>query len=944
MAERATDRETTMTASASTRTLAAAAALIAAAILLFAGADRAAAKSTIFAYSSEPSTTQAGVHPDIISTFTLGNRFTQGEMPACGCNDPKDIILHEPAGVIANPHVVSTCLAAEAALFECPPDSQAGYIVLKLFEYIIIPIYRTVPQTGQGGLFLFIPPLGISIPQYIVFNARTGGDYGLDVETIGVSHLLPFDYFAPVFWGVPPAPQHDLLRFEKGEKAMGCEQNPLQPALEDKVAPNCIVETTTGGGGHKTPVVSQLPVKPMNQNPTTCVGPLMSSLDTIAYDREEDHASSTWPETTGCDQLSFDPSLSANPTTTSTDTASGIDIKLKVPQFQDPTTPSPSEISATTMELPKGFSLDPNAADGKTVCTEAEARFHTEEPAQCPENAKVGTLSIESSALPGPIPGAIYLAEPRPNDRYRVIMTAFGYGTAVKIAGSVHADPGTGQLIVDFQNLPQTPLSEFDIHVFGSERGLLATPDHCGTYPVNTTFTPWDKEIQPQVSTQFFTLDSGPNGSPCPAGPRPFHPVVQAGAEDNTSAVHSPFSLRLTRSDGEQNFAAVNVTAPPGFSATLRGVPYCPEAALGLLGQLSYSGLAERSAPVCPAASQIGTAVTGEGAGTRPLFTPGRVYLAGPYKGQPLSMVAVVPAISGPYDLGNVAVRVALHVDPRSAQVTAISDPLPQIIGGVPVRAKSVLIDLDRPNFTLNPTDCRRMSIGTTAFGSEGTPSTSASPFQVANCSDLDFRPKLSLRVTGGVRRSSFPALHARLRARGGEANISRMVVTLPHSEFLANAHLKGPCTQVEFTAHDCPPGSVIGHAKAESPLLANALEGPVYLRSSRERLPNLVADLHGQFHVELVGRIDSVRQRLRTRFLEVPDVPVSTVSLNLFGGKKGLLENSEALCSGTHRAKVLMVGHNGARAHKRVPLKAPCGKHGKRRKRSHHHAAKAGR
>lgn len=937
-----------MTASIPTRTLTAAAALIAAAILLFAGADRAAAKSTIFAYSSEPSTTQAGGHPDIISVFTLGNRFTQGAMPACGCNDPKDIILHEPAGVIANPHVISTCLAAEAALFECPPDSQAGFIVLKLFEYIVIPIYRTVPQTGQGGLFLFIPPLGISIPQYIVFNARTGGDYGLDVETIGISHLLPFDYFAPVFWGVPTSPAHDLLRFEKGEKALGCEQNPLQPVLKDEIPPNCIVETLTSYG-HKEPVETQLPVKPMNQNPTSCVGPLESSLDTIAYDREEDHATSPWPETTGCDQLSFDPSLSANPTTTSTDTASGIDIKLKVPQFQDPTTPSPSEISGSTMELPRGFSLDPNAADGKTVCTDAEARFGTEEPAQCPEDAKIGTLSIDSSALPAPIPGAIYIGEPKPGDRYRVILTAFGFGTAVKIAGSVHADPSTGQLSVVFQNLPQTPLSEFDIHIFGSERGLLATPDKCGTYPVNTTFVPWDAEIHPQVSTQFFTLDSGPNGSPCPAGPRPFHPAVAAGSEDNTSAVHSPFRLQLTRNDGEQNLAAVNVTAPPGFSATLKGVPYCPESALGLLGQLSYSGLAERTSPACPAASQIGTVVTGEGAGTRPLYTPGRVFLAGPYKGEPLSMVAVIPAVSGPYDLGNVSVRIALHVNPRTAQVTAISDPLPQIIGGIPVRAKSLLVNLDRPNFTLNPTNCSPLSVDTTAVGSEGASSTSGTLFQVANCADLDFGPKISLRVSGGVRRSSFPALHAKLTAREGEANIARATVTLPHSEFLANAHLKGPCTQVQFAAGNCPPGSVIGHAKAESPLLANALEGPVYLRSSHERLPNMVADLHGQFHVELVARIDSVHQRLRTRFDEVPDVPVSRVTIDLLGGKKGLLENSEPLCSGKHRAKVLMVGQNGARTRSGVPLKAPCGKRSKHRKRSDRHgrdqhSAKAGR
>jgi len=943
-----------MSATASTRLLAAvAAALLAATILLFGATDDAAAKSTIFSYSSGPSTSQAGGHPDIVSTFVLGNRFTQGPMPSCGCNDPKDIILHTPAGVVANPHVVSVCTAAEAATFSCPPDSQAGFIVLKLFEYSVIPIYRTVPQHGQAGLFLFIPPLGIAIPQYIVFNSRTGSDYGLDIENIGISHLLPFDYYAPVFWGVPGDPAHDKLRFEIHEKAMACEQNPLEPLLENVVPGTCVTERIEpeSWNAPKLVVPSSLPVKPMNQNPTTCVGALESSMETVAYDRETEAARSPWPETTGCDQLSFNPSLSANPTTTSTDTASGVDVKLQVPQFQDPTTPSPSEIRATSMELPKGFSINPNAADGKTVCTDVQARFGTEEEAECPEDSKVGTVRLDSSALPAPIDGALYLGEPKPGDRYRIVMTANGFGTAIKLPGSIHADRGTGQLTVSFENLPQSPLQEFDLHVFGSERGLLATPDVCGTYPVKTTFTPWDAFITQQISTQFFTLDSGPGGSPCPNGTRPFHPSLEAGAENNTAGAHSPFSLELTRADGEQDFSAVDVTAPPGFAATLKGVPYCPESAIALLGRSGYSGLAEQSSPACPAASLIGTAVTGEGAGTNPLYTPGKVYLAGPYKGKPLSLVAVVPAVSGPYDLGSVTVRIAVEVNRRTAQVTAISDPLPQILEGIPIRARSLLVNLNRPGFALNPTNCERFSVDSSSFGNEGGRSSASVPFQVANCTDLDFGPKLALRVSGGTKRTGNPSLRATLTAAAGEANIKQAVVTLPHSEFLDNSHLKGPCTNVQFAANACPPGSVIGHARAESPLIAQPLEGPVYLRTSNHRLPDLVADLHGQFHIELDGRIDSVRQRLRTSFENVPDVPVSKFSLRLAGGKKGLLENSENLCTGSHKALAAMTGQNGAEYRRRVVLRAPCHPrsrhkrhHRTKRSQQHHRPAKAGR
>jgi hypothetical protein len=296
-------------------------------------------------------------------------------------------------------------------------------------------------------------------------------------------------------------------------------------------------------------------------------------METLAYDRERDFAERPWPATTGCDQLSFNPSLSANPTTTETDTASGLDVKLDVPQFQDPSTPSPSEIQSTTVTMPEGFSINPNAADGKTSCSDTEARLHTKEAAQCPEFAKVGTVSLDSAALPAPIPGGIYLGDPLPGDRYRLLLTAFGFGTAVKLPGSVHADPRTGQLVISFQNLPQAPLTEFDMHFFGSERGLLATPTQCGTYPVNTTFTPWDAALSEQRSTQFFELQTGPNGARCPNGPRPFQPGFEGGAEDSTAAKHSPLGIRLTRADGDQNLSALNVTTPPGLLATLRGIP-----------------------------------------------------------------------------------------------------------------------------------------------------------------------------------------------------------------------------------------------------------------------------------------------------------------------------------------------------------------------------------
>jgi len=510
----------------------------------------------------------------------------------------------------------------------------------------------------------------------------------------------------------------------------------------------------------------------------------------------------------------------------------------------------------------------------------------------------------------------VYLGEPLPGDRYRVILTASGFGTNVKVKGSTHSDPDTGQIVTSFPDLPQAPFQRYDLHFFGSERGLFATPTQCGTYEVRSTFTPWAKEISDQTSIQFFTIDSGPGGTPCPNGPRPFAPRLEAGAQDNTAGLHSPFILQLTRKDGEQNLSGLTVKTPPGLSATLAGVPYCSEAQIASLSSLGYTGIAEQSSPACPASSQVGSVIAGAGAGTHPVYVGGKAYLAGPYKGAPLSLVVVIPALSGPYDLGVVTVRAALEVDPETARVTAVSDPLPRMLDGVPLRTRFIRIALDRQGFALNPTNCDPLAVGATVSGEEGGLFETAAPFQVANCADLGFSPKLRFRFTGSTARGGNPAISTRLLPNPGDANFRSARVLLPKAEFIDNDHLGGPCTRVQFAANACPASSVLGTAKAESPILDAPLEGPVYMRSNPEReLPDVVADLHGQFHVVLAGHTDQARGRIRSTFEGLPDVPVSGFSLKLAGARKGLLENSENLCLKAQRVTVILFGQNGRRS-----------------------------
>jgi hypothetical protein len=296
-------------------------------------------------------------------------------------------------------------------------------------------------------------------------------------------------------------------------------------------------------------------------------------------------------------------------------------------------------------------------------------------------------------------------------------------------------------------------------------------------------------------------------------------------------------------------------------------------------------------------------------------------------------VVFITPAVSGPYDLGNVVVRSAVNVNPVTAQVTAVSDPLPQIIGGIPLRLRTVRVKLDRPGFMLNPTDCAPSSLGASLGGSEGASAALQTPFQVANCASLPYKPVLGLRLTGGVNRRGHPAIHAVLHTNPGEANTRSAVVTLPKGEQVDIAHLKTVCTRVQFAANACPPGSLVGEAQARTPLLDNPIGGNVYLRSSNHKLPDLVVKLRGQVDFELAARIDTTKGgSLRTNFESVPDAPVSAFALNLFGGKRGIVINSESLCGKARRAMVKMAGQNGARVTREPKLQVSCGSKGKRR------------
>jgi hypothetical protein len=366
---------------------------------------------------------------------------------------------------------------------------------------------------------------------------------------------------------------------------------------------------------------------------------------------------------------------------------------------------------------------------------------------------------------------------------------------------------------------------------------------------------------------------------------------------------------------------------PKGLLAKLGGVPLCAEAAA--------------ASAECSPSSQIGSLSAAAGVGGAPLWipqpgkAPTAVYLAGPYKGAPYSVITRVPAQAGPFDLGTVVTRAGIYVDPETAVATIRTDPLPQILEGVPIAYRDVDVSIDRPSFTLNPTGCSRRSVQARIVAIGGAAANPSDPFRATDCAKLDFAPKLSLSMTGSTFRAQHPALKAVLTQKGGQANIARAAVTLPSSEIIEQSHVGNPCTRPQFEANACPAKSLLGHARAITPLLDEPLEGPVYFRANGgvRGLPDIVADLRGPIHVVLVGFVDSVHRkgsevsRIRTTFAEVPDAPVTKFTMNLFGGKRGLLVNSENLCAAPRRAAVKLLAQNGDIQNFEPAIRTDCGK-----------------
>jgi hypothetical protein len=865
---------------------------------------------------------------------------------------PRNVNVPLPPGFIGNVTATPSCEMADFYADpnnnftnECPDETVIGVATVTFVETVnlglvrmAVPVFNLTPGAGQPARFGFIP-----LRNPVVVDAAVDPDdgYRISAGPRNATQLVQFLSSTFTLWGTPGDPSHDSARgwactsTDRISDVGPC--NP--PAVRDEDA--------------------------FLRMPTSCNSPLHFSMRVEPWNTPLgsvfDEASSTSDPLVGCNKVPFNPTINAAPTSKLAESSTGLSFSLTMPNSgllkgDAIAEGQPKKVEVT---LPEGMTVNPSAAEGLAVCTPADyarEKFNSTPGAGCPDASKIGNVEIDTPLIEENPVGALYQAAPYENPSgsllgLYIVARVPERGVLIKLDGKVEPDPKTGQLVTTFDDAPPLPFSSFDLNFREGGRAPLVTPPACGTYEVLARFIPWSaqdpdnpkpSEIVERKST--FTVQRGVEGGACPpGGVPPFDPGFEAGSLNNDAKSYSPFYMRLTRKDGEQNMTKFSSVLPPGVLGKLAGVGKCADAAIE--AAKTRNGKDELATPSCPASSQIGRTSAGAGVGSVLTYVPGKLYLAGPYKGAPLSVVAITPGVAGPFDVGTIVVREALSLNPKTAEVEvdgAASDPIPHILQGIPLKVRDLRVYVDRENFILNPTSCDEESTKAILFGSfldlfssaDDVAAQMQARYQAANCSNLGFKPRLDLKLTGGTRRGAHPGLRATYAPRPGDANLQDVVVRLPRSAFLDQAHIRTICTRVQFAAENCPKAAIYGYIKATTPLLAEPLQGPVYLRSSDHKLPDLVFDLQGIVDVEVSTKIDSVRGGIRASVHTAPDAPISKVLLTMQGGKKGLIVNSTNLCQGKNRAETSFTGHNG-KASKARPVVKPvkCGKARKKRK-----------
>lgn len=879
--------------------------------------------------------TQSGSHPyDATANFSLANIFqatTVGvsEAQVQPVENLRSIVVELPIGFLGDPHAIPTCpeyelvrssIGSEAERTACPVASRVGVVafdgegeVRNTSEEQGGPtsIYNIKPSAGYPAEFAFAFA-GKAVYMYGSV-VRTPAGYRLRVTAPAVLEAVGIVGASLTFFG--------------------------DPAQAD------------GTGGTQTAFLT---------NPSNCSesevaqGLLKTRVEADSWEnpsRWVSGESTTYPQITGCNLLQFSPTLEMDPSpvsdegTSQADEPSGYDVNLESKQrtlFGELSTPN---LKDATVTLPEGVSVSPSTADGLAGCQatgpegidipNSEGRHPDEAgegeaigsdgfahltPGQCPEASILGTAEVTTPLLEEPLKGHVYLAQPKcggegqpacteasatNGELYGLYLEVAGSGVVIKIPGTVAANPATGRLTSTFKENPQFPFSDLKLHFHGGARAPLANPQSCGSFATTSTLTSWGGQEVAGRPSPSFGVDWDGHGGACPAN-LPFNPGFSAGTSSPAAGTFSPFVLTFSRNDREQNLSGLTVTLPPGLLAKIAGVPRCGES--------------QANAGTCGPESQLGTARVLTGPGEHPLsVSGGRVYLTTGYKGQPFGLSIVVPAVAGPFNLGNVVVRAAIHIDSSTGQVTVTSDPLPQSRDGVPFRLRRVLTEIDRPGFTFNPTSCAQLQLTGTISGAQGANAGVSSPFAATGCAALPFGPSFTATTQGAASpKGGGASLVVRVAQKPGEANIHKVALTLPKALPARLTTLQKACTEAQFAANPagCPVASNIGSATAVTPVLGVPLTGPAYLVShGGAAFPDVEFVLQGEgVQIVLDGKTDIKKGITFSRFETVPDAPISSFETVLPEGPHSALASpSGSLCGQNLVMPTTITGQNGA-------------------------------
>ena len=860
---------------------------------------------------------QAGDHPyETTVSFSLNTVNTGGfgYQDGGGLHGApahvKDVVVDVPPGVVGNPGVIEQCPQYKAAQNTCPRSTQIGFAKLSILRRPFgqigmntYPMYNVVPDKGYPAEFMIAVGIGdLGVPLYVSVPPDT--NYGVRVTTPGIPERGSPTDVQVTFFGTPAT---DGSLYNEYRKAVS------------GAAPNAFLD-----------------------NPVDCsVAPQLTRVSVDSWEKpgaylsggQPDFNDPKWvsrsttvfPSLTGCELLQFNPSLSVLPDTTRADEPAGTTVDLHAPQApqQVPALITP-EIRDTTVTLPSGLSLSPSAGDGLQGCADAQIDLSSASVGSCPSGSQIGTIKVITPLLTEPLEGQVFLGTPNCDpctnadasggNMFRLFLQIEGSGVVIKQEGHIYANTTTGQLTTTFKRIPQLPTNDVQLHFNGGLRAGLATPQSCGTFVSTSDFTPWSSPITPDATpSSQFSVDWDGNGGACPAI-SPFVPSFSAGTSNPNAGQFSPLTVTFGREDREQDLSQIKVVTPPGLVGSLASVPLCgePQADLG----------------TCSASSQIGTMTVAAGPGSHPFYQQGEIFLTGPYKGAPFGLSIVVPTKAGPFNLGNVVVRSQINVDSSTAALTVTSDPLPQILDGIPLRLRTANVTIDRPNFIFNPTDCAQQHITATISGSQGAQAQESVPFAVAGCAGLPFGPKFTVSTSGKTSRTSGASLDAKVAfPKGTESNIAKVKVDLPKQLPSRLTTLQHACTDRVFNANPaaCPVASRIGAVQAITPILPVPLRGPVYFVShGGAAFPDLVAILQGYgVRVDLVGSTFISKAGITSStFRSIPDVPVNSFELSLPQGPHSALAANGNLCKTKLLMPTLFVAQDGAQLKQSTQIK----------------------